>query len=272
MSSVCRANLGRGSNGHLGRFERWEIAAVSRLQRKIGQTLHHRLSPLILPLKRRDDLEDVGGRNGTAYGRFRIPLSLLRRDMVCYCAGVGEDISFEEDLIRRVGCQVVAFDPTPRSIQFIAQHAAGLERFQFQPIGLWKRDETLRFYEPENPKNVSHSVVEGAGQRKFFEAPCRRLSSYMREHGHTELGLLKMNIEGAELAVFETLIEDDVRPLVILSTIDHPSYFQAVAAVRRVIRYGYDLVHVSSRAYTWVRRTVEATSPQSVAALAACRG
>lgn len=244
---------------------------MSKLQRKISQNLHGRVSPWLLPVKRRTDIENVGGKAGTAYGRFQIPLSVLRQEMIGYCAGVGEDLSFEEDLVRRVGCQVYSFDPTPRSIRYVAQHAQELERFSFFPIGLWKEDTTLRFFAPENPHNVSHSVLEAGGQGSYFEAPCRRLSSFMREQGHTELGLLKMNIEGAELAVVDSLIEDNIRPLVILMTVDHPSYFYSLGRLRRLIRFGYELVNVNGRAYTFVRSTVDAIDPQTAAALAACR-
>lgn len=244
---------------------------MSRLQRKISQNLHGRVSPWLLPLKRRKDVVDVGGKNGTSYGRFRLPLNCLRRDMVCYCAGVGEDLSFEEDLLRRVGCQVHAFDPTPRAIHYIAAHAPTLPGFNFHPIGLWSEDTTLRFFAPENPNNVSHSVLEG-GAGASFEAPCRRISSFMREVGHTELGLLKMNIEGAELAVVDSLIEDNIRPLIIVMTVDHPSYVYALERLRRLIRFGYDLVNISGRAYTFLRSTVDAIEPQGAAALAACRG
>lgn len=243
---------------------------MSKLQRKISQNLHGRLSPWLLPVKRRTDLVDVGGKGGTAYGRFRLPLGCLHRDMVCYCAGVGEDLSFEADLLRRVGCPVFSFDPTPRSIRYVAEHAQGWERFAFYPIGLWSEDTTLRFFAPENPKNVSHSVLDG-GQGEYFEAPCRRLSSFMREHGHTELGLLKMNIEGAELAVVDSLIEDQIRPLLILMTVDHPSYLYSLGRLRRLIRYGYDLVNVSGRAYTFIRSTVDAREPQGAAVVAASR-
>src|SRR5262245_47478917 len=58
-------------------------------------------------------------RLGTRYGGWTIPDRVLGADSICYCVGVGEDISFDLDLVRRYGSTVYAFDPTPRAIAFV---------------------------------------------------------------------------------------------------------------------------------------------------------
>ena len=58
-------------------------------------------------------------RIGSDYGGWIVPTSLLSRDSVCYCVGVGEDISFDLGLIRQFRCQIYAFDPTPRAKAFV---------------------------------------------------------------------------------------------------------------------------------------------------------
>ena len=47
----------------------------------------------------------------------------LTADSLCYCAGAGEDISFECALVERYGCRVRIIDPTPRATQHF--HDAG---------------------------------------------------------------------------------------------------------------------------------------------------
>ena len=59
-------------------------------------------------------------RIGSEYGGWIVPTALLREDWICYCGGVGEDITFDLGLIERYGCTVHAFDPTPRAISFVA--------------------------------------------------------------------------------------------------------------------------------------------------------
>jgi hypothetical protein len=58
------------------------------------------------------------------------PLNLSERSVV-YSLGVGEDISFDLELIKRFAVTVHAFDPTPRSIAWLANQALPA-RFRFQ--------------------------------------------------------------------------------------------------------------------------------------------
>lgn len=58
-------------------------------------------------------------RLGTDYGGWTIPDDLIDPAWVCYCGGVGDDISFDLAFIERFGCSVHAFDPTPSSIEYV---------------------------------------------------------------------------------------------------------------------------------------------------------
>jgi hypothetical protein len=56
---------------------------------------------------------------GSNYGGFFVhPLGLNEESLV-YSFGVGEDISFDKEIILRHRCCVFAFDPTPRCINWI---------------------------------------------------------------------------------------------------------------------------------------------------------
>ena len=68
------------------------------------------LFPLVFrPDARRDDLV----RLGTDYGGWWVPRDLLGPESVCFCAGVGTDVSFDVALIETFGCTVLGIDPTP---------------------------------------------------------------------------------------------------------------------------------------------------------------
>src|SRR5215475_11961357 len=55
---------------------------------------------------------------GTDYGGWIIPVEAgLTADTVCYCAGAGEDISFECALVEHYPCSVWIIDPTPRALE-----------------------------------------------------------------------------------------------------------------------------------------------------------
>lgn len=129
---------------------------------------------------------------GTGHGGWVVPVDLINADTVCYCGGVGEDISFDLTLIERFGCTVHALGPTPRAITFV-EKTAPLEKFQFCPWGLSDEETTLKYFEPAAPPHVSHSVVNLQGTDRYFEASCKPVSSIAEDLGHTKIGLIKID-------------------------------------------------------------------------------
>jgi FkbM family methyltransferase len=195
-------------------------------------------------------------RLGSQYGGWIVPASVLQPDSICYCAGVGEDISFDLALMKRFGCDVHAFDPTPRAIEFVRRTAADVPGFHFHPVGLWERDESLRFYAPSNPDHVSHSVMNLQQTDSYFEAPCRSLPSLMKELGHSRVDLLKLDIEGAEHEVIESMLEDGIRPAVLCVEFDQPVNVRALRTTLGTLDgAGYTLAGADGWNYTFVRGT-----------------
>ena len=201
---------------------------------------------------------------GSGYGGWIVPTGAIRSDWTCYCAGVGEDITFDLGLIDRFGCAVFAFDPTPRAVAHVAAVAADEPRFHFLPVGLWSEDTTLRFFAPRNPAHVSHSVVNLQHTKTYFDAPCRSLPGLMDELGTERIDLLKLDIEGAEHEVVRSMLERGIRPTVVCMEIDQPVKPLAFwRTVRRVRRAGYVLVAVDSWNLTFLSRTLVEAGPAS---------
>src|SRR5437899_2285157 len=88
-------------------------------------------------------------RLGTEYGGWWIPSSVIQPGTVAYCAGAGEDISFDVALYER-GCRVVTFDPTPRAIEYVRRTGPRDKRFHFVPVGWWDEDTDLPFFAPRD--------------------------------------------------------------------------------------------------------------------------
>lgn len=197
---------------------------------------------------------------GDRLGSWTVPDLFLDRDSVVYCVGCGEDVTFDLALIDRFGCTVHAFDPTPRAIDHVAKVAGANPRYKFQPIGLWDSDTTVSFFAPANEAHVSHSIVNLQQTNRTFEAPVRRLKNVMADEGHEKLSLLKLDVEGAEYRILETIVQDRLEISVLCVEFDeyfHPLDSQYKTRIDEHIEMllgrGYQLVYTSGNAnYTFV--------------------
>ena len=145
-------------------------------------------------------------RLGNERAEWCVSTEGLTEGSLVYSFGVGEDISFEMELIRRFGVEVHAFDPTPRSIRWMRAQQCPPGLF-FHEYGIAERDGSASFYPPENAGHVSYSVLfaRGAGSPPV-EAPVRRLATIMNLLGHDQIAVLKMDIEVAEYGVIRDVI------------------------------------------------------------------
>ena len=199
---------------------------------------------------------------GRGYGAWKIPGVVIRPGMLVYAAGVGLDTTFDEDLVRRHGAVVHAFDPTPRAIGHGRALEARLPGFHFHPVGLWKEDAELVFHAPANPLHVSHSITGLHGENPGFKGLCRRVRTLMNELGHDTIDLLKMDIEGAEYEVLADLLDSAIPVRAVCVEFDEThsardgAWRDRIAAMTaRMIRAGFDLVAVQPKGnYTFLRR------------------
>src|ERR1700722_14661369 len=103
-------------------------------------------------------------RLGSTYGGWTICTEAgLGPNSVIYSVGVGEDISFDLGLIQKFGCPVLAFDPTPRSIDWLKTQNLP-QQFQFFPWGLGETDGLASFAAPAKARSVSYSSVARKGR------------------------------------------------------------------------------------------------------------
>jgi FkbM family methyltransferase len=188
-------------------------------------------------------------RLGSTYGGWWVPLESLDQDSIVYSAGVGEDVSFDLALIEAVGCDVWGLDPTPRAAAYV--HHLAEPKFHFMPVGLWASSGTQRFYEPRDPSHVSHSITNAQDTSSYFEAHCLSLKDLMHELGHSHVDLLKLDIEGAEVAVVDELLSSTIRPTTLCIELDAPEPTRAtLARVASLASAGYAPCHLEGRNLT----------------------
>ncbi len=171
---------------------------------------------------------------GTDYGGWIVPVDLLNEHSVCYLAGAGEDISFDVALAKKFHCDVFIFDPTPRArLHFdkvLRAASAGqttaeinnvqytldkniINHLHFSDIGIWNSKDVLKFFEPKDEAHISHSITNLQGTEKYIEVRVETLADIMRSNGHSRLDMLKLDIEGAEFTVLDSISDIDIQIL-----------------------------------------------------------
>ena len=179
---------------------------------------------------------------GSSYGGWTVPEGLITPSWIRYTAGVGEDASFDLALAE-IGCDVVAIDPTPRAIQYVKSLPERHSNLRLAPYALWHRDTELDFFPPENPRHVSFSATNRQRTVAPIRVPGRTVATIMEELSHPRVDLLKLDIEGAEYSVLDSLRLDDlgVRILCVEYHNDH-GISRMLSAARRPLVQGFEVM------------------------------
>jgi len=194
-------------------------------------------------------------RLGSDYGGWIIPEGYIGTKSVCYCAGVGQDVTFDLALIERYGCAIHAFDPTPEAKEHVESLPTIPEDFHLHEYGLWSSDDTLKFYSPRNPEaDISHSALNLGGTDTYFEAPVKSLHSIMASLNHTSIDLLKMDIEGAEHTVLQHMRERSIWPKILCVEFDQPCSLSKIRSqIRMLESHNYSIVATDRWNFTFIR-------------------
>lgn len=191
------------------------------------------------PVTPTSDLEDLG----TLYGGWTIPLTGLDPSWVCYCVGIGGDVSFDLELIGRFGVTVRAVDPVEDYIVDARQKAGKEPRFSAHRFAVTAADGPVRLQVTHDAGSRSVSAAGLYESQDFTEAPGRTLPSLMRELDDERVDLLKLDIEGAEYEVVPSLDLPALGVRVFCTQLhENGSVAQARSLIAHVERQGYRLV------------------------------
>ena len=186
---------------------------------------------------------------GNDYGGFYIsPLPDMKN---IYSFGIGTDISFDLAIIEKFNVEIFAFDPTPKSIDWI-KNKGEIRKFHFYPIGLSNFDGKAEFHLPKNPEYVSGSAFLYDGVKtEAVSVEMKRLSTIISELKHKFIDVLKLDIEGSEFDVIEDIsisssFEDNS------SIIYHSIAKQNKLFDKIKLYYSYLIKHFSIRPINWL--------------------
>ncbi len=183
----------------------------------------------------------------------------LGKDSVIYGGGVGRDVTFEQALVKRFGCNVVLFDPSPTGLETMSLPENKISQFHFVPVGLSGSNCTLRFAPPPDPKEGSW-FTDG-GTAATIEVPCVDLSTLMKQNGHDRIDLLKIDIEGAEYDVLDHLLSHKLRVKQVLVEFHHnilPGIprSKSIRYILKMIKAGYKLLNQDGANHTFYHPSI----------------
>jgi len=187
---------------------------------------------------------------GNDYGGFYVYNRTLNENSIVYSFGIGEDISFDEALINEFNCNVFAFDPTPKSIRWV-KNRENPKKFIFHPFGIDQQSGIVEFLLPKNDNYVSGSVINqmNVDEKKKVQVPMKSLSDIVKELGHERIDIVKIDIEGSEYSVIDSILSAPVEIDQILIEI-HERFFQdgkekTSKLLNTLNKHGYKLFGIS---------------------------
>lgn len=177
---------------------------------------------------------------GTNYGGWFIPKECkLDENSIIYSGGVGEDISFDIKLQTKYNCNIILFDPTKKAIKHfqecknyflnntnykftgniqsdyyknIKDENPNFDKIQYIDIGLWDKNDKIKFYKQTNKNNVSQSIIPNMFTDECDIIDVDSLKNIMQNLNHNYIDLLKLDIEGAEINVLNQMLDDNIFP------------------------------------------------------------
>jgi len=188
-------------------------------------------------------------RHGTKYGGWVICPTKITKDSIVCSFGVGEDISFDLSLINQYRCKVYAFDPTPRSIQWVKSQTLPPEFLLFE-FGIADYDGIAKFNPPENPNHISHTILERSSTaHNAIEVKVHKLTKILEMLGYDKVDILKMDIEGGEYAVIDDLFKSNIDVHQLLVEFHHNFKNVSIAQTKNTVKLlndnGFRIFHIS---------------------------
>ena len=202
----------------------------------------------------RDEIRIPKSFCGSRHGGWTVHAEAISPGETVYSFGAGCEISFDLSLIAKYGVTVHVFDPTPVSVEWIARQKLP-ERFLFHACGIAGHDGTAEFYAPQKVTSAHFTPVRRFRDESTatIRAPVKKLRTIMRELGHGEIGLLKLDIEGGEYDVIEDIVRENI-PVRQLLVEFHHNYEtipigRTVDAIAKLRQAGFKIFHISERTY-----------------------
>lgn len=221
---------------------------------------------------------------GTKYGgwSFFDNKNLINNYIIS--AGLGEDASFDTELISKYNCKIIVVDPTPRAIKHyndIIKNAGNSKIKPYNNDGKQDIDsynlksinkenfilidsalydvsnKKIKFYSPPNKNHVSYSInnFQNNYQKNtdFITVNTITLKEIIEKFNITNIEMIKLDIEGAEIEVIVNMMDKKIFPNQILVEIDELNKIDKISVERfnkinnLLIENKYELINTENQ-------------------------
>lgn len=184
-------------------------------------------------------------RLGSRYGGWVIPDGYINGQSLVVSAGVGEDTTFDEELIELTGCRILGIDPTPRAVAHVLARDLG-PRFTLCEVAIAGSDGRRLFFPPSIPEHVSYSLVNDGSTAAPLSVETCRLTTILAQFSplNRDPHMVKLDIEGAETEVLKDMSTNGPRPGILCLEFDRPGLHHTVRTLLVIRRMGYRIVAV----------------------------
>ena len=210
-------------------------------------------------------------RLGTKYGGWWVDKTLLvNKNPLLIDCGLGKDISFPIDFLKKFNAYVVGIDPDPISVNFCEEIKP--KNMEIHRKAFWKKSGVaMKFHLARAidklPKGAdgsgsiisSHDYVDGGVELKVYTTS---LSEILTLLNRSTCDVLKLDIEGAEYEVISDLINSgqiDVINQLLVEFHDGVTHF-TINDTNKIVEdlklASFELIHTEARNYIFRRNKI----------------
>jgi FkbM family methyltransferase len=220
---------------------------------------------------------------GSNYGGWSFLDNNYLKNKYIISAGLGEDASFDIELISKYNCKIIVVDPTPRAIKHYDEiinnqgkrksksyteegkqsiHSYDLsnvnkDNFILVNKALYDIDnKELKFFAPPNKKHVSYSLNNWQNNYEetedYIKVKTITVKSILDKFNIENLDMIKLDIEGAATEVILNILEHKIFPKQILVEFDELNKITQISLDRffdchyKILSNDYKLAKTSS--------------------------
>lgn len=191
---------------------------------------------------------------GTTYGGWEIDIDSIKDGDTIIDAGLGEDISFLEELIKLKNINIIGIDPTIKSHIYVENKNIDnltLIKKAIAPYGV----KNIKIFKNSNPNHVSESYHSDhhSVNNDFYEVDTISFKELIEKYNPS---FIKMDIEGAE---YDVLLECIGVNQVCVEFHHHCMSTKTINDTNNIINAfienGYKLIsNINNMEYTFVKR------------------